>query len=82
MKGRRVWEIGGFVSGAGYCIYRGQVQMTHEKGPEKFQNSMPRPELKGFALCYSCPGTARRTLSKLTLLPDYVAPPFCRMMST
>lgn len=28
---------GGFVSGAGYCIYRGQVQMTHEKGPEKFQ---------------------------------------------
>jgi len=28
---------GGFVSGAGYCIYRGQVQMTHEKAPEKFQ---------------------------------------------
>ncbi len=31
---------GGFVSGAGYCIYRGQVQMTHEKGKggaEKFQ---------------------------------------------
>jgi 4-hydroxybenzoyl-CoA reductase alpha subunit len=28
---------GGFVSGAGYCIYRGQVQMSHEKGPEKFQ---------------------------------------------
>jgi 4-hydroxybenzoyl-CoA reductase subunit alpha len=28
---------GGFVSGAGYCIYRGQVQMTHEKSPEHFQ---------------------------------------------
>ncbi len=31
---------GGFVSGAGYCIYRGQVQMSHEKGKEgaeKFQ---------------------------------------------
>ncbi len=28
---------GGFVSGAGYCIYRGQVQAQHEKGPEKFQ---------------------------------------------
>lgn len=28
---------GGFVSGAGYCIYRGQVQMSHEKGREPFQ---------------------------------------------
>ncbi|MEK7757860.1 MAG: molybdopterin cofactor-binding domain-containing protein, partial [Planctomycetota bacterium] len=28
---------GGFVSGAGYCIYRGQVQLSHEKGPEPFQ---------------------------------------------
>ncbi|MBM4108037.1 MAG: 2Fe-2S iron-sulfur cluster binding domain-containing protein [Phycisphaerae bacterium] len=37
-KGRGIGVAsGGFVSGAGYCIYRGQVQMTHEKGPEKFQ---------------------------------------------
>jgi len=28
---------GGFVSGAGYCIYRGQVQLSHEKGPEPFR---------------------------------------------
>ena len=28
---------GGFVSGAGYCIYRGQVQLSHEKGREPFQ---------------------------------------------
>ena len=28
---------GGFVSGAGYCIYRGQVQLSHEKGREQFQ---------------------------------------------
>ncbi|MCH8251287.1 MAG: molybdopterin-dependent oxidoreductase [Planctomycetes bacterium] len=28
---------GGFVSGAGYCIYRGQVQMSHEKPREHFQ---------------------------------------------
>ncbi len=28
---------GGFVSGAGYCIYRGQVQQSHEKGRESFQ---------------------------------------------
>ncbi len=28
---------GGFVSGAGYCIYRGQVQLSHEKGSEPFQ---------------------------------------------
>jgi 4-hydroxybenzoyl-CoA reductase subunit alpha len=27
---------GGFVSGAGYCIYRGQVQVQYEKEPEKF----------------------------------------------
>jgi len=27
---------GGFVSGAGYCIYRGQVQLSHEKPREKF----------------------------------------------
>ena len=28
---------GGFVSGAGYCIYRGQVQLSHEKPRERFQ---------------------------------------------
>jgi len=28
---------GGFVSGAGYCIYRGQVQQSHEKPREHFQ---------------------------------------------
>ena len=28
---------GGFVSGAGYAIYRGQVQLSHEKGRETFQ---------------------------------------------
>ncbi len=28
---------GGFVSGAGYCIYRGQVQLSHEKPREHFQ---------------------------------------------
>jgi 4-hydroxybenzoyl-CoA reductase subunit alpha len=28
---------GGFVSGAGYSIYRGQVQLSHEKGREHFQ---------------------------------------------
>ncbi|MFQ5489352.1 MAG: molybdopterin-dependent oxidoreductase [Phycisphaerae bacterium] len=28
---------GGFVSGAGYCIYRGQVQLSHEKPVEHFQ---------------------------------------------
>ncbi|HUU94631.1 MAG TPA: molybdopterin cofactor-binding domain-containing protein [Phycisphaerae bacterium] len=28
---------GGFVSGAGYCIYRGQVQLSHEKPQEHFQ---------------------------------------------
>jgi 4-hydroxybenzoyl-CoA reductase alpha subunit len=28
---------GGFVSGSGYCIYRGQVQLSHEKPPEHFQ---------------------------------------------
>ncbi len=27
---------GGFVSGAGYCIYRGQVQLSHEKPREPF----------------------------------------------
>jgi len=27
---------GGFVSGAGYCIYRGQVQLSHEKPRETF----------------------------------------------
>jgi len=27
---------GGFVSGAGYCIYRGQVQLSHEKSREPF----------------------------------------------
>jgi len=28
---------GGFVSGAGYCIFRGQVQLSHEKEREPFQ---------------------------------------------
>ncbi len=28
---------GGFVSGAGYSIYRGQVQLSHEKEPQPFQ---------------------------------------------
>jgi len=28
---------GGFVSGAGYCIFRGQVQLSHEKPRESFQ---------------------------------------------
>ncbi len=28
---------GGFVSGAGYCIFRGQVQLSHEKPREPFQ---------------------------------------------
>lgn len=28
---------GGFVSGAGYCIYRGQVQLSHEKPRQHFQ---------------------------------------------
>ncbi|MEE8345321.1 MAG: molybdopterin-dependent oxidoreductase [Woeseiaceae bacterium] len=28
---------GGFVSGAGYCVYRGQVQLSHEKPREHFQ---------------------------------------------
>ena len=37
-KGRGIGiGCGGFVSGAGYCIYRGQVQLSHEKGPEPFQ---------------------------------------------
>lgn len=37
-KGRGIGiGCGGFVSGAGYAIYRGQVQMSHEKGPEHFQ---------------------------------------------
>ncbi|MCL4198669.1 MAG: molybdopterin-dependent oxidoreductase [Phycisphaerales bacterium] len=34
---------GGFVSGAGYCIYRGQVQAQHEKGPEHFQKKSVFP---------------------------------------
>jgi len=28
---------GGFVSGAGYCIFRGQMQLSHEKPREPFQ---------------------------------------------
>ena len=37
-KGRGIGiGCGGFVSGAGYAIYRGQVQMSHEKGREPFQ---------------------------------------------
>ncbi|MFH1419378.1 MAG: molybdopterin cofactor-binding domain-containing protein, partial [Planctomycetota bacterium] len=34
---------GGFVSGAGYCIYRGQVQLSHEKGREHFQKKSVFP---------------------------------------
>ncbi|MFQ5807162.1 MAG: molybdopterin-dependent oxidoreductase [Phycisphaerae bacterium] len=34
---------GGFVSGAGYCIYRGQVQLSHEKPREPFQKKSPFP---------------------------------------
>ncbi len=34
---------GGFVSGAGYCIYRGQVQLSHEKGREPFQKKSTFP---------------------------------------
>jgi len=34
---------GGFVSGAGYCIYRGQVQQSHEKGRESFQKKSVFP---------------------------------------
>lgn len=34
---------GGFVSGAGYCIYRGQVQAQYEKGPEHFQKKSVFP---------------------------------------
>ena len=34
---------GGFVSGAGYCIYRGQVQLSHEKGREPFQKKSSFP---------------------------------------
>ncbi|MHC4421475.1 MAG: molybdopterin cofactor-binding domain-containing protein, partial [Planctomycetota bacterium] len=30
---------GGFVSGAGYCIYRGQVQLSHEKEREPFRKA-------------------------------------------
>jgi 4-hydroxybenzoyl-CoA reductase alpha subunit len=37
-KGRGIGVgCGGFVSGAGYSIYRGQVQLSHEKGREPFQ---------------------------------------------
>jgi 4-hydroxybenzoyl-CoA reductase subunit alpha len=37
-KGRGIGVgCGGFVSGAGYCIYRGQVQLSHEKPREHFQ---------------------------------------------
>ena len=37
-KGRGIGVgCGGFVSGAGYCIYRGQVQLSHEKPTEHFQ---------------------------------------------
>ncbi|MFQ5411436.1 MAG: molybdopterin-dependent oxidoreductase, partial [Phycisphaerae bacterium] len=42
-KGEARWAkgigvgAGGFVSGAGYCIYRGQVQLSHEKPREHFQ---------------------------------------------
>jgi len=34
---------GGFVSGAGYCIYRGQVQLSHEKPREPFQKKSVFP---------------------------------------
>ena len=34
---------GGFVSGSGYCIYRGQVQLSHEKSREPFQKKSVFP---------------------------------------
>ncbi len=40
---------GGFVSGAGYCIYRGQVQMSHEKPREHFQKKSIFPHAN--AIC-------------------------------
>lgn len=43
-KGRGIGVgCGGFVSGAGYCIYRGQVQLSHEKGKEPFQKKSVFP---------------------------------------
>jgi len=43
-KGRGIGVgAGGFVSGAGYAIYRGQVQLSHEKGPEHFVKKSPFP---------------------------------------
>ncbi len=40
---------GGFVSGAGYCIYRGQVQLSHEKPREHFQKKSIFPHAN--AIC-------------------------------
>ncbi|MBI4716940.1 MAG: molybdopterin-dependent oxidoreductase [Planctomycetes bacterium] len=40
---------GGFVSGAGYCIYRGQVQLSHEKGKEPFQKRSIFPHANAVA---------------------------------
>jgi len=40
---------GGFVSGAGYCIYRGQVQLSHEKPREHFQKRSIFPHANAIA---------------------------------
>jgi 4-hydroxybenzoyl-CoA reductase subunit alpha len=40
---------GGFVSGAGYCIYRGQVQLSHEKPREHFQKKSIFPHANAVA---------------------------------
>jgi 4-hydroxybenzoyl-CoA reductase subunit alpha len=40
---------GGFVSGAGYCIYRGQVQLSHEKDREPFQKKSIFPHSNAIA---------------------------------
>ena len=40
---------GGFVSGAGYCIYRGQVQLSHEKPREHFQKKSIFPHANAIA---------------------------------
>jgi 4-hydroxybenzoyl-CoA reductase alpha subunit len=40
---------GGFVSGAGYCIYRGQVQLSHEKPRKHFQKIAIFPHANALA---------------------------------
>jgi hypothetical protein len=46
-KGRGIGVgCGGFVSGAGYCIYRGQVQLSHEKPSRAFPKEIDIPARK------------------------------------